>query len=206
MKFCRRYFVLIQNLLYYFAPKNRSKPRGVIFLEGASVRLLEDASPLANTSEHLDFLKRHQVPGYYGFQIIPASAHHAKPNVKVLYTRTSAEREEWVGLLKQATRAGSFEDDFILGKQLGKGKFSKVFEAKHKATGESYAVKVCSLRHSVLGISSLYLLFSQIIQRSSLNASLRELLRQEVAILKLVRHPHIVRYASFDILLETCLF
>lgn len=56
---------------------------------------------------------------------------------------------------------------------IGEGRFSKVFAAEHRETKRRVAVKV--------------------IDKQSLSEKERELLRTEIAILKLVHHPHIIQ-------------
>jgi hypothetical protein len=59
------------------------------------------------------------------------------------------------------------------GHEVGVGRFSRVFLATRRSTGEVFAVKL--------------------ITKASLTEAERELLRTEIAILRLVQHPHIVR-------------
>ena len=86
------------------------------------------------------------------------------------------EQQQWVNLLLKASRTRSIYDfyDLELGKNvLGKGKFSTVYAASNKATQEEVAVKV--------------------IESMGADAEDREFLRSELAIVKLVNHPNIVR-------------
>ena len=57
--------------------------------------------------------------------------------------------------------------------EIGKGKFSVVHKCRSRASGEEFAVKV--------------------IDKGKLQPQERELLRTEIAVLKLVRHPSIIR-------------
>ena len=57
--------------------------------------------------------------------------------------------------------------------EIGKGKFSVVHKCRSRASGEEFAVKV--------------------IDKGKLQPQERELLRTEIAVLKLVRHPSIFR-------------
>jgi len=59
-----------------------------------------------------------------------------------------------------------------LGGELGKGKFSVVYECTHKFTKRTYAVKV--------------------IDKSQMNSGDSEALRNEIAILQLINHPNVI--------------
>eukprot|EP01041_Mallomonas_annulata_P009274 gene9274-19252_t len=65
------------------------------------------------------------------------------------------------------------EDDYVIGKELGRGRFSRVCECVNKATGLHYAVKI--------------------IDKTTIEADEKSLLRTEIAVLKLVNHPNIIR-------------
>lgn len=69
--------------------------------------------------------------------------------------------------------ARRFADDYALGKELGSGTFSVVREATLRATGEKFAIKC--------------------IKRAELSKDDLEALMAEVAILKEMQHPHIVK-------------
>ena len=86
------------------------------------------------------------------------------------------EQQQWVQLLQRASRTRSVHDFYHLDltkNVIGKGKFSTVYAATSKSTNEEVAVKV--------------------IQTISEDAEDREFLRSELAIVKLVNHPNIVR-------------
>lgn len=67
----------------------------------------------------------------------------------------------------------SFDEKFIRGPQLGKGKFSTVLQCKNKETSEIIAAK-------------------QIVKQQ-LTEREREFLREEIQIIKLLSHPCIVQ-------------
>jgi len=65
------------------------------------------------------------------------------------------------------------EDDYVIGKELGRGRFSIVCECVHKMTGIHCAVKI--------------------IDKTTIEPEEKSLLRTEIAVLKLVNHPNIIR-------------
>lgn len=64
-------------------------------------------------------------------------------------------------------------DDYVIGKELGRGRFSVVCECVHKTTGVHCAVKI--------------------IDKATIEPEEKALLRTEIAVLKLVNHPNIIR-------------
>jgi serine/threonine protein kinase len=89
-----------------------------------------------------------------------------------LYASTSEIRDQWVKAIRDVTGIFEFEDLFEKGRTLGTGHFSTVYVAKRKSDQEVFAVKV--------------------INKTSLSEDEKELLRSEIAILKLVHHPNII--------------
>mmetsp|Transcript_10330 Transcript_10330/g.17298 ORF Transcript_10330/g.17298 Transcript_10330/m.17298 type:complete len:410 (+) Transcript_10330:102-1331(+) len=71
------------------------------------------------------------------------------------------------------TQVVPIEDDYVLGKELGRGRFSVVCECVHKVTGRHCAVKI--------------------IDKATIEPEEKGLLRTEIAVLKLVNHPNIIR-------------
>jgi Ca2+-binding EF-hand superfamily protein len=86
------------------------------------------------------------------------------------------EQTQWVQVLQKASRTRSVFDFYSLDLSkdvIGRGKFSTVYAARSKQTSEEVAVKV--------------------IESVAEDAEDREFLRTELAIVKLVNHPNIVR-------------
>lgn len=75
--------------------------------------------------------------------------------------------------LQRAAEVVPIEDDYVIGKVLGDGRFSVVKECVHKQTGRHFAVKI--------------------IDKTTIEPGEKVLLRTEIAILKLVDHPNIIR-------------
>jgi serine/threonine protein kinase len=118
---------------------------------------------------------------YYRFCIHTSSTHGDR--VRVLYARSAAQRDEWLSILRRACRSVPFDEEYELGPEIGAGKFARVYKATKRASSEVFAVKV--------------------VNKSGLTKAELELLRTEVAILKLVQHPHIIRLENvFETSLE----
>jgi len=109
--------------------------------------------------------------GYFGIRIHTASAHGDQE--RVLYCKDTRERDEWMSVLTRACRTVAFEQVYRRVKELGQGRFSQVVEVQNRDTGLHYAVKI--------------------INKNELKPEEKELLRTEIAILRLVQHPHIIR-------------
>lgn len=60
---------------------------------------------------------------------------------RVFYCKTEQNREKWVSSLQHAAHVVPIEDDYVIGKELGRGRFSIVCECVHKESGIHYAVK-----------------------------------------------------------------
>lgn len=158
----KRYYLLAGNCMYYYANKNDVRPKGVIFLTGSIIeRVKEDDMELK---------------GYYGFEIthqdLCTNVHHHH-DTRILYARSEEEREKWVTSLQHAAHVVPIEDDYVIGKELGRGRFSVVCECVHKQTGVHCAVKI--------------------IDKATIEPEEKSLLRTEIAVLKLVDHPNIIR-------------
>ncbi|GFE54399.1 calcium dependent kinase CDPK7 [Babesia ovis] len=152
-KWLKRYYVLIDNILYYYSNHRSVKPKGCIFLEGY----------------HMDPLPVKDASSMFGFSIFHRGY---KPTRRNLYLYTNEEREEWVEALSKAMHQQSLMQLYHIREQLGYGKFSVVYRGVHKETGEEYAIKV--------------------VDKTQISCQERELLRSEIAILRLLRHQHVI--------------
>ncbi len=150
-----RWFVLLGNCIYYYARKNGTHPKGVMFLLGSFVE---------PTSLYGDR------PGYWGFEI--SRVRNGQESVKLLYTNSQVERDSWVFHLRKACKAVPIEEDYHIGQVLGKGRFSRVCACVNKRTLERKAVKI--------------------INKALMDDEEKELVRSEIAIMKLIDHPNIV--------------
>lgn len=92
---------------------------------------------------------------------------------RFLYTKSEEERESWIFCTQHSAQVIPIEDDYVIGKELGRGRFSRVCECINKVTGIRYAVKI--------------------IEKASMEPEEKALLRTEIAVLKLVNHPNIIK-------------
>ncbi len=88
------------------------------------------------------------------------------------YTYTRETCEEWIKSLKEAIGYKSFFDFYDMLEDIGEGKFGVVKLGVHKKTKEKVAIKI--------------------IKKESMNATDIELVKSEIDIMKLCRHPNIV--------------
>ncbi|AFZ81416.1 protein kinase domain-containing protein [Theileria equi strain WA] len=148
-----RYYVLIGNILYYYRDKSSTRPKGCIFLEGC----------------YLDSLRKRQIGNKFGFCICYKGNKFSKRD---FYVDSMEQFLEWIDVLSQAMKQQSLTNMYELREQIGQGKFSIVYRAIYKETGEEYAIKI--------------------IDKTRITAQERELLRSEISILKLLKHIHVI--------------
>eukprot|EP00914_Ancora_sagittata_P031496 GHVO01063836.1.p1 GENE.GHVO01063836.1~~GHVO01063836.1.p1 ORF type:complete len:1053 (-),score=201.67 GHVO01063836.1:217-3375(-) len=116
-----RYYILIDNVVYYYAKKSAMKPRGILFLEGCSVE------------------KHHATALPYG---ICVTHNGEKPTKRLLYANSENERSYWIDALRAAVKQQGGENTYKIQDQIGRGKFSLVYRAISERSGMEYAVKV----------------------------------------------------------------
>lgn len=158
----KRYYLLSGNCVYYYSHMNDVRPRGVIFLTGSIVERHKD--------------EEMQVKGYYGFELCHqdlSTGEHHRHDRRLLYCKSEEERDKWVTALQHAAHVVPIEEEYVIGKELGRGRFSIVCECVHKMTGVHCAVKI--------------------IDKNTIEKDEKELLRTEIAVLKLVNHPNIIK-------------
>jgi len=158
----KRYYLLSGNCLFYYASEKDVRPKGVIFLTGSIVERLHE--------------QEMALKGYYGFELLHQDLggdHHGRHDKRVLYCKSELDRDTWVTALQHAAQVIPIEDDYVMGKELGRGRFSVVCECVHKLTNRHCAVKI--------------------IDKATIEPEEKQLLRTEIAVLKLVNHPNIIR-------------
>ena len=89
------------------------------------------------------------------------------------WCESNEERNEWVLRLSQAARNSKLEDFYVLSERIGSGRFSDVFKALERSSSFEWAVKV--------------------IEKTRLSSEEHEMLRSEVAIMRLLNHPNVVQ-------------
>jgi calcium/calmodulin-dependent protein kinase I len=158
----KRYYLVSGNCMYYYSHKSDVRPKGVIFLTGSIVEKVKDEASAFK--------------GYFGFELLHqdlCTGEHHRHDKRVLYCRSERLRDKWVSALQHAAHVVPIEDDYVIGKELGRGRFSVVCECVNKVTGEHAAVKI--------------------IDKATIEPEEKGLLRTEIAVLKLVNHPNIIR-------------
>lgn len=157
----KRYYLLATSCLYYYNSPKDIRCKGVIFLSGSIVESVKEPE--------------NELKGYYGFEILHldlCTGIHHRHDKRTLYARSAEERDRWVTKLQHAANVVPIEEEYCIGLELGRGRFSVVKECVHKASGKHFAVKV--------------------IDKSTIEQEDKSLLRTEIAVLKLVNHPNII--------------
>jgi hypothetical protein len=111
----------------------------------------------------------------YGIEIILSEEGPVRKS-RVLYASSLESRQQWLDAIRVHANVHDIEEYYSLGPELGVGRFSSVREGVSKSSGRRVAVKI--------------------IDKSGLSEPEREALRTEVAVLKLVHHPNIIRLKS----------
>lgn len=158
----KRYYVLVDKLLYYYMDKQSTTPRGCIFLEGC----------------YLNSVAKDKITTMYCLRICQKSK---KLNRREFYVSSKTEFIEWVEALSVAMKQQSITQLYTICEQLGHGKFSVVYRAIYKSTGEEFAVKI--------------------VDKTKIGDQERELLRSEIAILSLLRNQHVIYLKDVN---DTC--
>lgn len=89
-----------------------------------------------------------------------------------IWCEDQASCSNWISKLEQAARFKKFKHHYHLEKKIGQGKFSEVYLASEFSSGHQYAVKV--------------------IDKTRLKKSEKELIRSEIAIMKILNHPGVI--------------
>lgn len=159
----KRHCLLKGNCLYYYYNKQDMKPKGIIFLAGSIIEQYDDIDMIAK--------------GYYGFAILQQSdndafeVHHYHEK-RIFYCNSLDERYNLIHKLQHLAHIIPFDEDYKIGKKIGTGAHSEVFECEHNITKEMCAVKI---------------IHKKIFQKVN-----RLYLNNEIAILKLVNHPNVI--------------
>lgn len=158
----KRWYLMSGSCMYYYLNKNDVRPKGVIFLTGCLIdKVVDEAS---------------EVKGYFGIELLHqdlCTGEHYKHERRVVYCKSESDRNEWLAAMQLAAQVVPIEKDYVIGKELGRGRFSTVCECVNKATTVHYAVKI--------------------IEKAKIEPEEKELLRTEIAVLKLVNHPNIIK-------------
>ena len=106
----------------------------------------------------------------YGLEIILNEEQHKS---RFLYCASAAQRQQWMEAIRYHANVHSVEEYYDIREELGVGRFSSVRMAISKQSGKQYACKI--------------------IDKSDIDEKEREAMRTEIAVLKLLNHPHIIK-------------
>ncbi|CAK9014363.1 Myosin light chain kinase A (MLCK-A) [Durusdinium trenchii] len=194
-----RYFVLQGSVLYYYYPNKLQQPAGIIFLQGCFVTVrnedtVEAVRNLRSQFSEVKLLKKRnrgaetEVTGgghhhsatshMYAFEVITSQG--GERDSRIFYAKTQLQRSEWIGFIKKASRVVPFSEKYKRLERLGQGKFAVVYKCELRDSNEGKA-KEDRIYFAV-----------KVIDKAQLNERERELLRTEIAVLKLVHHPNII--------------
>lgn len=99
--------------------------------------------------------------------------------VRKYYSEDENEYKKWIEVLKKAVGYENLDEEYELKHELGKGKFGVVKLAIHKKTNRKVAVKI--------------------IGKNNIEYSDLEMIKNEIEILKVCQHPHILKlYDVFE--------
>jgi len=112
-----------------------------------------------------------------GFKLIPPRG--TKQHQRILFAETAKKATEWIHSLQVAAQTLEIQHSYIMKERLGSGSFSIVRRAQRKSNGDIVAVK-CIIKKKI-------------------SAKEKESLHIEIAAMKLVKHPNIIRlYEIFE--------
>ena len=166
--FISRYYVIKEKFLYTFKKQNDQFPINVVFIAGWYIQSIDD--------DHIN-------KGWYGVKLQPPTVDDGDKNGgkkkrkgqegKILYSKSKKDRDEWVKALQIAAATISIKQHYTIGKTLGKGHFSVVHLGIHRETKDECAIKI--------------------VEKSRIDAREKMSLRNEIAMMRLVNHPCIIR-------------
>ena len=76
---------------------------------------------------------------YYPFSIIYSN------HEKIYYAPDNESKNKWVIKLKTAINYEDFNDKYIIGNQIGKGRFVSVYLGNNKKTNKKVAIKILKI-------------------------------------------------------------
>lgn len=168
----QRWYMIKDNFLYCFHRRKDVKPAHIIFLDGCFIEAVSWGSPEETHASN----KRKQVKGSHGGQLkwgFEVIMSEEPRKARAFYCKSAQERDLWIASLRLAANVHNVAAYYDIGEELGVGRFSSVCAGVSRTTGKQYAIKI--------------------IDKSGLSKDEREAMRTEIAVLKLVRHPHIIQ-------------
>ncbi len=165
------WFKLIHNDLYYFKNKDDSLHKGLFNLSGVFIEKIPN------------LIKKDKT--YFGFSL-------NFPNKKFeYYTDDKNSYKLWFDSLSISTGSTNLTKDYIIGNEIGSGKFGVIKLCTNKTTGKKFALKILC--------------------KKNMDLNDLDLVRTEIEILKICQHPNIIKlYETFEnseyfyIIMEYC--
>ena len=165
------WFKLIHNDLYYFKNKDDSLHKGLFNLSGVFIEKIPNLIQKDKT--------------YFGFSL-------NFPNKKFeYYTDDKNSYKLWFDSLSISTGSTNLTKDYIIGNEIGSGKFGVIKLCTNKTTGKKFALKILC--------------------KKNMDLNDLDLVRTEIEILKICQHPNIIKlYETFEnseyfyIIMEYC--
>lgn len=119
---------------------------------------------------YIDIIGDYYITNKFGISIS-----HQSPNFGeiLLWTDSRKERDDWLKSLESASRYRKFQEFYNLGEKIGHGKFSDVYVCTEHLTYKKWAVKV--------------------ITKSKLSTLEQDLLQSEISILRIIKHPGVIK-------------
>ena len=162
---------LIHNDLYYFKNKDDSVHKGLFNLSGVFIEKIPNLIKEDKT--------------YFGFSL-------NFPNKKIeYYSDDKNSYKLWFDSLTISTGSTNLTKDYIIGKEIGNGKFGVIKLCTNKTTGKQFALKILC--------------------KKNMDLNDLDLVRTEIEILKICQHPNIIKlYETFEnseyfyIIMEYC--
>ncbi|GBG25659.1 Protein kinase, putative [Hondaea fermentalgiana] len=121
----------------------------------------------------------------FPFEIITSQG--GERDSRVFYAKTAAERDAWVEAIQKASNVVPFSARYTQLEKIGRGKFAIVYKCERIGVNDNKPENEKEYRAV------------KVIDKAALNEKERELLRTEIAVLKLVNHPNIIQlYDTFE--------
>eukprot|EP01084_Bolivina_argentea_P029426 54648_1 len=178
-KFVPRFYVIKDSFLYIFLSNtDLYTPLNVIFIKGWYISENNDHSAwqgIELTPPTIEDWKLGPENGYKKTKKIRTSLLKRKINIskQILHCKSEEDRQEWIKYLRIAANTISIETYYDIGTVLGQSHFALVKEGINKKTGTKYAIKI--------------------VDKTNIDEKQRLNLRNEIAIMRLVNHPSIIR-------------
>jgi len=118
-----------------------------------------------------ELTKNQKFPNYHYIRLNPPGGSTGK--AVHLYTDSKQDANKWLEALEISAQTVSISKYYELGEVLGKGSFAQVCQAKEKQSGRKVAVKI--------------------IEKKVIDGKQKEYIRIEMSVMKLVRHPNVMR-------------